>query len=167
MDVIELPDQVSPKSPIQVEPLSCGDSDHPDTVSDYRVGVAASPGAPAQYESELIASPPLCVITRGAEGSTFYSSAGREQVEIPVAPAENRDPTGAGDAYLAGVVFGMARGFSIPVIGRVASLAAAYAIEQRGCQEHRFTPAEFTRRYRAAFGPAPEIEAYSAAQRAS
>jgi len=61
----------------------------------------------------------------------------------------------------------MARGFSIPVIGRVASLAAAYAIEQRGCQEHRFTPAEFARRYRAAFGPAPEIEAYSAAQRAS
>jgi adenosine kinase len=133
--------------------------------NDYELAMMAH--KTGKSEAELIASPALCVVTRGAEGSTFYSSRGREQVEIPVAPAENRDPTGAGDAYLAGVVFGMARGFSIPVIGRVASLAAAYAIEQRGCQEHCFTPAEFARRYLAAFGPTPEIEAYAAAQQAS
>jgi len=133
--------------------------------NDYELAMMAQ--KTGKSEAELIASPPLCVITRGAEGSTFYSSRGRGQVEIPVAPAENRDPTGAGDAYLAGVVFGTARGFSIPVVGRVASLAAAYAIEQRGCQEHRFTPAEFARRYLAAFGPTPEIEAYAAAQQAS
>src|SRR5215472_2695183 len=129
--------------------------------NDYELAMMAQ--KTGKSEAELISSPPLCVITRGAEGSTFYSSRGRERVEIPVAPAENRDPTGAGDAYLAGVVFGLAHGFPFPVIGRVASLAAGYAIEQRGCQEHRFTPAEFARRYLAAFGPTPVIEAYAAA----
>ena len=68
------------------------------------------------------------------------------------------DPTGAGDAYLSGLVFGLARGFSLPVVGRVAALAAAYAIEQRGCQEHYYTPAEFAERYARAFGACPEIE---------
>jgi len=132
--------------------------------NDYELAMMAQ--KTGKSEVELIASPPLCVITRGAEGSTFYSAHGRERVEVPVAPAENRDPTGAGDAYLAGVVFGMAHRFPIPVVGRVASLAAAYAIENRGCQEHHFTPPEFARRYQTAFGKTPEIEAYAAAHRA-
>jgi adenosine kinase len=127
--------------------------------NDYELAMMAQ--KTGKSEKELIALPPLCVITRGAEGSTFYSAHGRERVEIPVAEAENRDPTGAGDAYLAGMVFGIARRFAIPVIGRVASLAAAYAIEQRGCQEHCFTPAEFSKRYIDSFGPSPEIEAYA------
>jgi adenosine kinase len=131
--------------------------------NDYELAMMAQ--KTGKTEAELIASPPLCVVTRGAQGSTFHSAHGRERAEIPIAPAENRDPTGAGDAYLAGVVFGVAHRFPLPVIGRVASLAAAYAIEQRGCQEHRFTPAEFARRYAASFGPSPEMEAYAAAAR--
>lgn len=128
--------------------------------NDYELAMMAQ--KTGKTEAELVASARLCVVTRGAQGSIFYSAHGRERVEIPVAPAENRDPTGAGDAYLAGVVFGLARRFPIPVIGRAASLAAAYAIEQRGCQEHHFTPREFAARYLAAFGPTPEIEAYAA-----
>jgi adenosine kinase len=45
------------------------------------------------------------------------------------------------------------------VTGRIAALTAAYAIEQRGCQEHHFTTAAFAERYAAAFGSAPEVEA--------
>jgi adenosine kinase len=60
----------------------------------------------------------------------------------------------------------MAHRFPIPVVGRVASLAAAYAIENRGCQEHHFTPPEFAHRYQTAFGKTREIEAYAAAHRA-
>jgi len=45
------------------------------------------------------------------------------------------------------------------VTGRIAALAAAYAIEQRGCQEHYYTLGEFAERYVRTFGPAPEIEA--------
>ena len=127
--------------------------------NDYELAMMAQ--KTAKSEADLIASSRLCVVTRGAQGSIFYSSHGRERVEIPVAPAENRDPTGAGDAYLAGVVFGLAHRFPLPVVGRVASLAAAYAIEQRGCQEHQFTPGDFAERYFQAFGRTAEIEAYA------
>jgi adenosine kinase len=61
------------------------------------------------------------------------------------------------------MVFGLARDFPLPVAGRVAALTAAYAVEQRGCQEHHFTPADFAERYASAFGPAPEIEALAEA----
>jgi len=47
----------------------------------------------------------------------------------------------------------------MPVVGRVAALTAAYAVEQQGCQEHDFTPAEFAERYAEAFGRTPEVEA--------
>jgi adenosine kinase len=81
-------------------------------------------------------------------------------VDVPVAPIKALvDPTGAGDAYLGGLVFGMARKLPWPVAGRIGAVAAAYAIEVRGCQEHRFTHAEFVARYSSAFGNADEVAA--------
>ena len=70
-----------------------------------------------------------------------------------------KDPTGAGDAYLAGLALGIAHDLPLEVTGRVAALAAAYAIEQRGCQEHRYSRAEFAARYRDAFGAELPAEA--------
>lgn len=117
-------------------------------------------------EQELIARVPLTVITRGAEGSLIYTN-GHLAAEIPIAPvSEVKDPTGAGDAYLAGLAFGIAHDLPLEVTGRVAALAAAYAIEERGCQEHSYTRAAFAERYRAAFGadlPAEVIAAASVA----
>ena len=112
-------------------------------------------------EEALIASAPLTVVTRGELGSSIYTTgADGRRVDIPLAPvAEVRDPTGAGDAYLAGLVFGLARDLPLPVTGRIAALTAAYAIEQRGCQEHFFTLGEFVERYTRTFGPSPEVEA--------
>lgn len=112
-------------------------------------------------EAELIASAPITVITRGAEGSTIYTGATNGRgIAIPPAPVpEVRDPTGAGDAYLGGLVFGIARDLPLETTGRVAALAAAYAIEQQGCQEHTYTMAEFAERYTAAFGPDKAISA--------
>jgi adenosine kinase len=127
--------------------------------NDYEFGMMAQ--QTGRSEAELIASAPLTIVTRGDKGSTIYTSATNGQgLQIPVAPISDVvDPTGAGDAYLAGLVFGLARHFPLEVTGRVAALAAAYAIEQRGCQEQTYTPAEFAERYAAAFGSAPEIEA--------
>jgi adenosine kinase len=112
-------------------------------------------------EADLISAAPLTVVTRGKQGSTIYSAETNGQgLEVPIAPITGVvDPTGAGDAYLAGLVFGLARRFPLEVVGRVAALTAAYAIEQRGCQEHHFTPTEFAERYAGAFGSSPEIEA--------
>jgi adenosine kinase len=103
-------------------------------------------------EAELIASVPLTVITRGAEGSLIYTN-GALAAEIPTASvSEVKDPTGAGDAYLAGLAFGITHDLPLEVMGRVAALAAAYVIEERGGQEHSYTRQEFAERYRAAFG---------------
>ncbi len=132
--------------------------------NDYEFGMMAKKLAIS--EAELIASVPLTVVTRGAEGSLIYSS-GRLAAEIPTAAVrEVTDPTGAGDAYLAGLAFGIARDLPLEVTGRVAALAAAYAIEQRGCQEHSYSRHEFAERYRAAFGqelPAAALGAASVA----
>lgn len=113
-------------------------------------------------EEELIASAPLTVITRGEAGSLIYTN-GRLAAEIPTAPVrEVVDPTGAGDAYLAGLAFGIARDLPLEVTGRVAALAATYAIEERGCQEHSYGRAEFAARYKTAFGQELPAEALAA-----
>jgi adenosine kinase len=109
---------------------------------------------------ELVAEAPLTVLTRGEKGSTIYANEAGEEIQLPSAPiGEVVDPTGAGDAYLGGFVFGMSRELPYEVCGRIAALSAAYAIEERGCQEHGFTQQEFAGRYAEAFGASPEIEA--------
>lgn len=114
-------------------------------------------------EEELIHAVPLTVVTRGEKGSTIHvTEAGghEEELEIPVAPVEEMvDPTGAGDAYIGGLVFGMARSLPLEVAGRVAALAAAYAVEKQGGQEHYYTRAEFAGRFADVFGPSAEVEA--------
>jgi adenosine kinase len=123
--------------------------------NDYEFAMMAQ--KTGRSEEELIGSVSLAVVTRGAEGSTIYTGDG--EVKIPIAPISDMiDPTGAGDAYIGGFVFGLARSFSLEVAGRAAALAGAYAIEHQGCQEHHYTPEEFAERYKGAFGPSPEIE---------
>jgi adenosine kinase len=137
--------------------------------NDYEFAMMAQ--ATGRSEQELIASAPYSVLTRGEQGSTLFENVSGENgrpeqraVPVPVAPvASIVDPTGAGDAYLGGLVFGLARRMPLEVAGRIAALAAAYAIEQRGCQEHRYTPGEFAERYARTFGPAPEVEALAGA----
>jgi len=126
--------------------------------NDYELAMMAQ--KTGKTEEELIAAAPLSVITKGEKGSTFFSRKDNRQIEMPIAaPREVKDPTGAGDAYLAGLVFGLFHKLPLPITGRTAALAATYAIEERGCQEHTFTPTQFLARYRSAFGPAAELEA--------
>ena len=92
----------------------------------------------------------MVVTTLGREGSRIAT---REQtVQIPAAtPVRESDPTGAGDAYRAGLVAGLLRGLELEQAGRVASLAATYAVEQVGTIEHDYQPTEFAQRYRESF----------------
>jgi adenosine kinase len=93
----------------------------------------------------------MVVTTLGRDGSRIATR--KQTIEIPAAPpTRESDPTGAGDAYRAGLVAGLLRGLSLEEAGRVASLAASYAIEQVGTIEHGYTQTEFALRYRAAFG---------------
>ena len=61
------------------------------------------------------------------------------------------DPTGAGDAYRAGLLTGVLLGWSLDSAGRLGSLAAAYAVEAKGTQEHSYTFDEFKIRFQDTF----------------
>ena len=98
----------------------------------------------------------MVALTQGARGSQIH--VGGEVVEVPAAPARRVvDPTGAGDAYIAGLLAGLRRGLGLAEAGRMASLAATYAVEQQGPQTHGFTPAEFSARFREVFGAEPAV----------
>jgi len=100
-------------------------------------------------------------VTRGAAGSELHSPDGN--AVIPAAPvSEVVDPTGAGDAYIAGLVTGLRAGASPDVAGRMGSLAAAYVVEQKGPQLHRFDMQGFRDRYAAAFGDSLNLPSRSA-----
>ena len=91
------------------------------------------------------------IITRGAKGSRIYTK-GRE-IEIPPARVTAAvDPTGCGDAYRAGLLYGIMQGKDWETTGRIASLMGAIKIEHHGTQNHSVTPEAFARRYRETFG---------------
>lgn len=95
------------------------------------------------------------IVTRGAEGSHIH--VGGRVIEIPpVKAAAVADPTGCGDAYRGGLLYGLQRGLDWAVTGRIASLMGALKIAHHGTQNHRFGREEFARQYRAAFGVALE-----------
>jgi len=104
-------------------------------------------------EGRLLECAEMVVTTLGRLGSRIAGADG--VVEIPPAPARQEvDPTGAGDAYRAGLVAGLLRGLDVATSGRIASLAATYAIEQVGTAEHSYGHDEFSKRFEVAFGSA-------------
>jgi adenosine kinase len=91
------------------------------------------------------------IVTRGDKGSWIHTPG--DDLEIP--PAKPRgvvDPTGCGDAYRAGLLYGLMRGLDWKTTGCVASLMGAIKIESPGTQNHRCSMLEFAQRYRESFG---------------
>jgi adenosine kinase len=91
------------------------------------------------------------IVTHGANGSTIHTG-GREICIPPARPDAVVDPTGCGDAYRAGLLYGLMRRLDWETTGRIASLAGAIKIAHAGTQQHRFTADEFRGRYRREFG---------------
>lgn len=91
------------------------------------------------------------VVTRGAEGSQIYTDGCR--IDIPsVRPDRVVDPTGCGDAYRAGLLYGLAHGYDWQRCGRLAAVLGAIKIAHRGGQNHAPSRAQIAARYLAAFG---------------
>ncbi len=91
------------------------------------------------------------VVTFGAQGSTIYDNG--SQIEIPSVPAQEVvDPTGCGDAYRAGLLYGIAHGMDWELTGRLGALLGALKIAVRGPQNHAFTHAEIGDRFKRDFG---------------
>ena len=90
------------------------------------------------------------IVTRGGEGSQIR--VGGKTYDIPAAEISGMvDPTGCGDAYRAGLLYGLTNELDWDTTGRVASLMGAIKAESPGTQNHRFTKDEFADRFKAAF----------------
>ena len=100
---------------------------------------------------DAISASRMVAVTHGPDGSELRSPDGVSVIPA-AAVADVVDPTGAGDAYIAGVVTGFRAGASPDVAGRMGALAAAYVVEQHGPQHHRFDLRSFADRYAVSFG---------------
>ena len=91
------------------------------------------------------------IITMGEKGSMVVSK--KETIEVGICPADSvDDPTGAGDAYRAGFFSAYVQGLDWKTCAQMGAVAATYAVENYGTQNHHFTKEEFSQRYRENFG---------------
>ncbi|MBW2072624.1 MAG: carbohydrate kinase family protein, partial [Deltaproteobacteria bacterium] len=101
--------------------------------------------------TELLARTKAVVTTLGEQGSVVHTPEGREEVKAARA-ARVVDPTGAGDAYRAGLIKGLVMRHELITAARIGATCASYAVECHGTQEHSFSEEDFWGRYRANFG---------------
>jgi len=91
------------------------------------------------------------VVTLGANGSVIHADG--QRIEIPCVEATDViDPTGCGDAYRAGLLFGIVRGWDWLMMGQLASVMGSIKIANRGGQNHKPNRSEIEQRYAATYG---------------
>jgi adenosine kinase len=91
------------------------------------------------------------IVTEGEKGSKILTEG--QSISIPPAVAMNAvDPTGCGDAYRAGILYGIEHNLDWKITGRVASLLGSIKVEKEGTQNHLINRADFERRYEVEFG---------------
>jgi len=119
------------------------------TVNDYEAQMLQErTGKKLEELAKLVSA---VVVTLGAKGALVH--AGGKQIAIPsVKPEAVLDPTGCGDAFRAGLLYGLASGADWELTGRLASLMGSLKIACRGGQNHRFGRDEVAERFREAFG---------------
>ncbi len=105
-------------------------------------------------ERELQNLTQILIITKGEEGSELIEPKGRTKIP-PAKPRRVQDPTGAGDAYRAGLIKGLTLGLPWDTAALLGSTVASFAVEQAGTQEHQGSLADFRQRYQDNFGTPP------------
>lgn len=91
------------------------------------------------------------IITTFGENGSLLTNANDEIRITPAPPAKVSDPTGAGDAFRAGLIKGLVMGKSIVDAARMGSVSASFGVECQGTQCHRFTLDDFWRRFDSTF----------------
>jgi len=121
------------------------------TVNDYEAAMLQE--KTGLSPEEIAAQVEALIITKGAEGSLIY--AGGERIDIPPAKATALvDPTGCGDAYRGGLLYGLMNGLDWEVTGRIAGLMGAIKIAHAGTQNHVVTLDDVKVQYNEQFGGA-------------
>lgn len=101
---------------------------------------------------QILEQTKVLITTLGEHGSIISTREG-EVIEVASCPPRSfDDPTGAGDAYRAGFLVGLEKNLPFKTCGQIGSVAASYAIETYGTQEHAFTMEEFGERYEKTYG---------------
>jgi len=117
-------------------------------VNDYELGLILK--KTSLRMEEILDKVNIVVVTKGEKGSTIYAD--DRIIETPVVvPDIIVDPTGVGDAFRGGFMAGFSKGWDWETCGKVGALAATYCLEQKGTQNHTYTPEEFVNRYRKNF----------------
>jgi len=101
-------------------------------------------------KSDLLEHTGSIITTFGEEGSVIYTTEYEDHVPA-ASPVTVTDPTGAGDAFRAGLIKGLVSGEHLLKSTQMGSVAASFAVEALGTQEHRFTPEEFWQRFQETF----------------
>jgi adenosine kinase len=119
------------------------------TVNDYEAKLLQE--KTGKSLKDIAKSVKTLIVTLGADGSMIYTE-GRE-IAIPTPkPAAVVDPTGCGDAYRAGLMYGIQRGWVWETTGRLASLMGSIKISSRGGQNHAPTRDEIKAQFQQHFG---------------
>lgn len=119
------------------------------TVNDYEAKLLQN--KTGKTLNEIAQRVKALIVTLGADGSLIYANG--KQIAIPTPkPKAIVDPTGCGDAYRAGLLHGIQKGWDWETAGRLASLMGSLKIASRGGQNHRYTRAELAGLYEQHFG---------------
>ncbi len=94
------------------------------------------------------------LVTQGAKGCTIYSP--EETASVPSVPTTVVDTTGAGDAFTAGYMAGILRGYDLKTCAQIGAVMASFALEKIGCQTNLPAWTKMAERYAAHFGALPE-----------
>ena len=119
------------------------------TVNDYEAELLQE--RTGLSEQEIAQHVQALIVTKGGEGSMVHTAEQVLQIP-PVAVSELQDPTGCGDAYRAGLIFGIMNEMGWETTCRIASLMGAIKIQHHGTQNHSFTMDEFKQQFEQAYG---------------
>jgi adenosine kinase len=121
-------------------------------LNDYEAKLLA--GKTGRSLADIAAGLEALIVTQGAQGSQIH--AGGRVHAIPAAPAAQvADPTGCGDAYRAGLLYGIAHQLGWETTGRLAAVMGAIKVEHHGAQRHTTNRDAIAERFASAFGYRP------------
>lgn len=109
-------------------------------------------------KEEILKKVKVLVTTLGKSGSLIETERNK-RINVGLCNVPHvKDPTGAGDAYRAGFFVGYEKGFDLKTCGQMGSVAASFAVESVGTQEHYFTLDDFMARYKKAYNEILELK---------
>ena len=97
---------------------------------------------------------PALIVTRGDQGATLFDADGATEIPV-VTAAQVVDPTGCGDAFRAGLSFGLDQGYELEAAAHLGSVMGSFLVEHHGTQPDAFTHEDVVARHREAFGGEP------------